>query len=364
MKRAWAMAIGGLLGAVAVAGAAVCLGSGCSTLGYYGQSLGGHLHLLSAARPVREWLADANTPEPLRERLELAQRMREFAVAELELPDNASYHRYADLKRPAAVWNVVAAPELSLQLKTWCFPVLGCVGYRGYFDRADAQQLAEQLHADGWETTVYGVPAYSTLGWSNWLGGDPLLNTFIELPEGEVARLIFHELAHQVAYASDDTMFNESFATAVERLGVERWLAAHGGAAAREQYAAYDARRNDFRMLTGRTRAALDALYRSDAPPQDKRDRKAELMRELREEHARLKAGRWNGYTGYDRWFERANNAALGVLGAYNELVPAFEQLFDRQGRDFGRFYATVARLAALPKDERRAKLAAVAADH
>lgn len=363
MKRAWAMAIGGLLGAVAVAGAAVCLGSGCSTLGYYGQSLGGHLHLLSAARPVPEWLGDPSTPQPLRERLELTQRMREFAVAELKLPDNGSYRRYADLKRPAAVWNVVAAPELSLQLKTWCFPVLGCVGYRGYFDRGDAQQLAEQLQADGWETTVYGVPAYSTLGWSNWFGGDPLLNTFIELPEGEVARLIFHELAHQVAYASDDTMFNESFATAVERLGVERWLAAHGGAAAREAYARYDARRSDFRALTSRTRAALDALYRSDAPPQHQRARKAELMRELREGHARLKAGPWNGYAGYDRWFEHANNAALGVLAAYHELVPAFEQLFDRQGRDFGRFYATVAQLAALPKEERRAKLAAVSAD-
>lgn len=353
------MALGGVLGVALLAGAAVCLTSGCSTLGYYAQSLGGHLSLMQAARPVNEWLAEPATPASLRERLQLSQRIRDFAVSELKLPDNRSYRRYADLERPAAVWNVVAAPELSLQLKTWCFPVVGCVGYRGYFDRADADALAAALRGEGWEANVYGVPAYSTLGWTEWLGGDPLLNTFIGWPEGELARLVFHELAHQIAYASDDTTFNESFATAVERIGVERWLAAHATAPAREEYARHEARRQDFRELTSRYRDALQALYASAQPDDAKRARKAELMAALRRDHAQLKAQRWGGWSGYDAWFERANNASFGVLAAYNELVPAFERLFEREGRDFGRFYAEVRRLAALPKDERRATLAA-----
>jgi predicted aminopeptidase len=242
------MAGAAVLGAVLLA---VCLGTaGCSTAGYYAQSIGGHLALLSAARPVGDWLGEASTPEPLRQRLALAQRIRDYAVAELKLPDNASYRRYADLRRPAAVWNVVAAPELSLTLKTWCFPVVGCVGYRGYFDRSDAETLAAQLRAEGYEAAVYPVPAYSTLGRLNWLGGDPLLSTFIRYPEGELARLVFHELAHQVAYASDDTTFNESFATAVERLGGARWLA-QAGDAARDDAARAGGARSRLRQRRG-----------------------------------------------------------------------------------------------------------------
>ena len=287
--------------------------------------------------------------------------MRDFAVTELALPDNRSYRRYADLGRSAAVWNVVAAPELSLTLETWCFPVVGCVGYRGYYERAQADAEAAQMRARGLEVFVYGVPAYSTLGKLDWLGGDPLLNTFLDWPEGELARLVFHELAHQVVYVADDTMFNESFATAVERLGGTRWLAQHGSEAARAEYAALDLRRNQFRALTARYRDRLQALYRSGASDDAKRADKAALMAEMRAEHATLKATTWRGpngpYTGYDPWFERSNNAALGVLAAYNDLVPHFERLFEREGRDFPRFYAAVQRLAALPKAERQATL-------
>jgi predicted aminopeptidase len=346
-----------LAGTVGVA----CLLSGCGTLGYYAQSLGGHLDLMQRARPVNDWLADPQTAPPVRQQLELSQRMRDFAVTELLLPDNRSYRRYADLQRGAAVWNVVAAPELSLQLKTWCFPVMGCVGYRGYFERAGAEQQAAQLQAQGYEVHVYGVPAYSTLGWSNWLGGDPLLNTFIHWPEGELARLIFHELAHQVAYARDDTMFNESFATAVERLGGERWLRRHAGESVQVAQEQSDRRRREFRSLTLRYRQELDALYRGAGTPDDKRAGKARLMARMRAEHAALKAGPWAGYSGYDGWFERANNAVLAVQGAYDDLVADFERLFDSEGRDFARFYARVQALAALPKQERRAKLSAAA---
>lgn len=333
--------------------------SGCATLGYYAQSVGGHMDLMWRARPVSEWLADPGAPQALRARLQLAQRLRAFAVSDLGLPDNASYHRYVELGRGAAVWNVVAAPELSLALQTWCFPVMGCVGYRGYFDAVQAEATGAELRAQGLEVRVYGVPAYSTLGYTNWLGGDPLISTFIQWPEADLARLIFHELAHQVAYAADDTMFNESYATAVERLGLARWAAANGQVGNDPQAAQ---RRRDFKALTLRTREALDALYRSALPDAEKRRRKAEVMAAMRAEHAALKAakaGAWAGYSGYDAWFAQANNAALALQAAYDGLVPEFERLFERQGRDFARFHAEVRRLAALPKAQRRATLAA-----
>jgi predicted aminopeptidase len=348
-----------LLGTAALAVAAVCLGTGCSNLAYYAQAAGGHVDLMQRARPVAQVLADPRTPEPLRGKLQLSQRLRNFAVDELKLPDNGSYRRYADLERPAVVWNVVAAPALSLTLKTWCFPVMGCVGYRGYFDRAQADALAAQLRADGWEVRVYGVPAYSTLGWSNWIGGDPLLNTFIGWPEGELARLVFHELAHQVAYAGDDTTFNESFGTAVERLGGRRWVARHGTPELQAQVLLAETRRAEFQALAQRTRDALQALYASPVDDAAKRARKAELLAAMRAEHAALKAGPWGGWNGYDAWFAQANNAYFGVLAAYTELVPQFERLFERQGGDFQRFYAEVKTLAARPMAERRARLAA-----
>jgi predicted aminopeptidase len=340
--------------------AALAVGlAGCGSVSYLAQSVHGHLSLMNAARPVPDWLADPETPPKLRERLVLATRMREYSVTELHLPDNNSYRRFADLKRGAAVWNVVAAPELSLTLKTTCFPVVGCVGYRGFFERADADKAAQELREQGFEVGVYGVPAYSTLGWTNLFGGDPLLSTFIGYPEGELARMIFHELAHQVAYAKGDTMFNESFATAVETIGGERWLAQHAAPAAREEYERYDARRRDFRALTQRYRDQLDALFKSDKPDADKRAGKAALMQQMRDDYARLKAERWGGYNGYDAWFLNANNASLGVQSAYTALVPAFQRLFEREGSDFERFYAEVKRLAALPRDERRATLGA-----
>ncbi|MBT9523820.1 MAG: aminopeptidase [Rhizobacter sp.] len=354
------MAAAGVLGVVALALATVCVTSGCSSLGYYAQAASGHVSLLNKARPVPEWLADETTPQPLRERLALSQRLRDFAVSELKLPDNASYRRYAELGRPAAVWNVVAAPELSLTLKTWCFPVVGCVGYRGYYDRAAAEALAAEVRAQGFEATVQAIPAYSTLG---KLPGDyfsdPLLNTFIRWTEGELARLVFHELAHQVAYAKGDTMFNESFATTVERIGGSRWLQEHASPEARAEYAALDARRQQFRRIAMQARADLEALYRrTDLDDEAKRVAKRERFASLRAEHAALKAGPWQGFAGYDAWFANANNASLGVLAAYNELVPQFERLFEREGRDFDRFYAEVKRLAALPAAERRATLA------
>jgi predicted aminopeptidase len=360
LARLIAVAALGITGIVALAAATVCLTSGCSTLGYYAQAVGGHMELVTRSRSVAGWIEAESTEPRVRERLQLSQRMRDFAVAELKLPDNASYRRYADLGRGAVVWNVVATPELALTLKTWCFPVVGCVGYRGYFDRAGADELAAELRAQGLDVNVYGVPAYSTLGRTNWLGGDPLLNTFIHWPEAELARLVFHELAHQVAYADDDTTFNESFAGAVERIGGRLWLERHASEAARQADVEGQQRRADFRALTARTRESLVTLYASKITDAEKRERKAGLLTAMRAEYEQTKATRWGGFAGYDSWFARANNASFGVQAAYNELVPAFERLFERQGRDFERFYAEVQRLAKLPKAERRAALAAV----
>ena len=359
MKRRLLLMAGvGGLGIAALAAATLCLSTGCSSVGYYAQSVGGHLSLLHAAKPVPEWLADAQTDPALKEKLALSQRIRDYAVSELKLPDNASYRRYADLQRSAAVWNVVAAPELSLGLLNSCFAVVGCVSYRGFFARDEADAFAKEWRDQGFEVTVYGVPAYSTLGRlpGDWMA-DPLLNTFITYPEGELARLIFHELSHQVAYANDDTMFNESFATAVERIGGARWLAAHGSAQARAEYERFDGRRQDFRALTHKYRQLLATLYASKLPDADKRTEKAALMARLRAEYEDLKTQRWGGFSGYDGWIARANNASFGVLAAYNELVPQFERLFEREGREFERFYTEVQRLAALPKDQRRAAL-------
>ena len=344
-------------------GTAMLLG-GCaqptSDLGYYWQSVSGHLRIMQAARPVNDWIADGQTPQPLRERLALSQRIRSFGVEVLHLPDSSSYQRYADLQRKAAVYNVVAAPALSLTLEQWCFPVVGCVGYRGYFDEAHAETYARSLpsHLD---VAVYPVPAYSTLGWTNWVGGDPLLNTFIGYPEGELARLIFHELAHQVAFAPGDTVFNESFATAVERIGGQRWLA-QSTPAARDQYETFDARRRAFRALTRSTRERLQAIY-DDADRNDgqKQVAKAKVMTDFRDRYARLRE-QWNGYKGFDAWVAQANNASFGAQAAYDDLVPAFEALFQREGRDFARFYAAVRNLAKLPQSQRQFSLRSLTA--
>jgi predicted aminopeptidase len=357
--RVAAWSFGGIAATALLAGATVCATSGCGTIAYYAQSATGHLNLVEAAKPVPQWLADPGTSPALKERLALSQRIRDFAVSDLGEPDNASYRRYADLQRSAAVWNVVAAPELSLVPKTWCFWVVGCVGYRGYYDRSKADALAAELRGEGLDVAVYPVPAYSTLGrlpTGGWLA-DPLLNTFIDYPEGELARLVFHELAHQVAFAPGDTLFNESFASTVEKIGAERWLAQHAAPEARAEYALAEARRDDFRELTGRYRDELALLYASNASDAVKRAGKAAVLARLQSDYAALKAARWAGYAGYDGWFARANNAAFGVLASYTELVPAFERMFEREGRDFGRFYAEVRRVAALPPAERRAAL-------
>jgi len=333
---------------------------GCADTRYYWQAVHGHLQLMQAARPVDDWLQEASTAPALAERLRLAQAMRRFAVTDLHLPDNASYQRFVRLAQSHVVWNVVAAPAFSLTLKTWCVPVAGCVGYRGFFEQAQAQQLAAQLRNEGWEVSVYGVPAYSTLGWLNWLGGDPLLSSFVAYPEGQLAGLMFHELAHQRLYVADDTPFNESFASTVERLGTRQWLDARASASARAQHQAHEQRRAAFRALTRRTRTKLHEIYAQnsllDHDMQALEAMKNAVMQAFRNDYVAL-ASQWGAQPGLDAWVAQANNAAFGAQAAYDDLVPGFEALFERVGRDWNRFYDAVARLAQLPPPERRTQL-------
>ncbi|MBC7415386.1 MAG: aminopeptidase [Herminiimonas sp.] len=339
----------GWAGATALAGFLV---AGCSPLDYYAQAAQGQLSLLSDARPIDDWLADPAVSAKLRAKLVKVKQIRHFAARELGLPDNRSYTSYADLKRPFVLWNVVATEELSLEPRRWCFPVAGCVTYRGYYSKADAQDYANGLRREGLDVQVAGVPAYSTLGWFN----DPVLSTFIQYPDGELARLVFHELAHQVVYVKDDTQFNESFATAVEEAGVERWLLAQGDPSLRQKYVEYERRKDDFLNLLIKYRRALELNYLQPISTGSKRQHKVEIFRQLKDEYQVLKMS-WGGYPGYDRWFaEPLTNAHLSSVATYHDFVPAFQVLLAQQ-QSLAGFYTEVGRLAALDQTARHQQL-------
>ncbi|HMV52778.1 MAG TPA: aminopeptidase [Rhodocyclaceae bacterium] len=343
------------LAGIGVALAATALLGACGTPGYYLQAAGGQLEILRLSRPLDDARIDPATPDTLRDKLARAAAIRDFASRELGLPDNGSYRKYADLGRPYVVWNVFATDELSIEPREWCFPIAGCVSYRGYFAEADAEAFAAALRAQGNDVHVAGIAAYSTLGWFD----DPLLNTFMHYPEIELARLIFHELAHQRVYAAGDSEFNESFAMAVEVAGVRRWLAREGSDAQRAAFASAQRRRDDFASLVLKYRDALDAAFRGDADAAHKRAEKARILSELQAEYRALRDGVWGGYSGYDRWFgQEINNAVLASIGLYHQRVPAFEALLAAEGGDLPRFYEHVAQLARLSKDRRDAELA------
>lgn len=327
--------------------------SGCADLAYYQQAVAGQWELLQARRPVEEVLADPATSPTLRQQLLTAQALREFASAELALPDNASYRNYADLGRPYVVKNVFAAPELALEPRRWCFLFIGCLNYRGYFDAEAAQRLAEELRANGDDVYVADIPAYSTLGWF----ADPLLSTFIHWPTARLAEVMFHELAHQRLYISDDSAFNEAFATTVGQLGVERWLAQQGTAHEQDEYEADRQQRQAFLQLVLTSRAQLAAVYASSRADAEKRAEKQRILAELRDRYQALKQS-WGGYAGYDHWFSQdLNNAKLAGMSTYNQLAPAFVTLFERQGQDFAAFYRAAETIGHLPKVEREAEL-------
>lgn len=328
--------------------------AGCSNVSYYAQAVGGHFEVMRAARPIDEIVRDPATVPALNRQLAEVRQIRDFASGELGLPDNDSYRSYADLGRPYVVWNVFAAPEFSLDARRWCMLLVGCVNYRGYYAREDAEHVAAELRQEGYDIYVSGVAAYSTLGWF----ADPVLNTFMARGTLEVARTLFHELAHQVAFVKDDTSFNESFATAVENEGLRRWTA---GPAAAGQRAVFEANRTRKAAIAGLLRdyrKKFQALYAIERDAAQQRRAKTDLFDALRRDYAALKTG-WGGYAGFDRVFGAdLNNARLVSFSLYDEWVAAFEAILDQEQRNLPRFYRRVSELAAQDKEARHAALA------
>ena len=332
----------------------VLTSTGCAQLSYYAQATQGQLGLVASAKHIDQWLADPKVSDQLKQRLTRTKKIRKFAVQELDLPDNGSYTKYAELNRPYVVWNVIATPELSMKPVQWCFPIAGCVDYRGYYRKEDAQRFAQELRGQGYEVRVSGVPAYSTLGWFN----DPVLSTFIAYPEAEVARMLFHELAHQVAYAPGDTPFNESFATTVESIGVEQWLDKHGNPDSRERYRQFRQRKRDFIDLLTQHRQRLEEVFATDISDDEKRNQKALVITSLKQAYHQIRDETWGGYSGYDQWFnEPITNAHFVLVATYEELVPAFQALHAKSG-SMKKFYADVQAMAKQDKARRRERLA------
>lgn len=339
--------------------------SGCETFGYYKQAVHGQYQILAQQRPLSELIGDSQTPAGLREKFQLVLKLREFAERELKLPHNGHYLRYVEVGRRYVVWNVHAAPEFSLEAKTWWYPVVGSLKHRGYFSERDAQRYALKMEKRGWEVYVEGVEAYSTLGWFR----DPVLSTFIHHQEWDLAEILFHELAHQRLFVPGDTDFNEAFATAVAEEGVRRWLRAQGRVSAYETYLAGLKRQEQFLRLLMAARQQLESLYgvqkKHNAKENqellaERKRRKALILDATRKAYAQLKTD-WGGFAGYDLWFARSlNNAQLNTVATYYTLAPAFHNILQTNGGDLEKLFEEARRLARLPKAERHRHLAAL----
>jgi predicted aminopeptidase len=331
----------------------VCLAlGGCGTL-YVAQAARGQLQILTAREPIRHVLADPGADPKLKQRLEVVRTARDFASSELGLPNNKSYTSYADLKRDYVVWSVVATPEFSVEPHEWCFPIVGCVAYRGYFRQASADKFADRLRGQGFDTIVGGVPAYSTLGKFN----DPILNTMMTYGDDELASIMFHELSHQLVYIADDSSFNEAFAVTVEQEGLARWLKFRGHEADLAKYLKRRARQGEGVALVARFRRELTMLYGMDIGADVMRPRKAEVFARLVKE-LRILDERYGTESGLAAALDgKPNNARLASLATYYECVPGFERLLAESRYDLPTFYAAARVVAKLPRDERRARL-------
>ncbi|MGC2031957.1 MAG: aminopeptidase [Steroidobacteraceae bacterium] len=328
-------------------------GAGCYLL----QSVQGQLALMSKREPINRVIDKPSTPPALRVQLETIAAIRDFASRELGLPDNGSYRSYADLGRPYVVWNVVAAPEFSVDAKQWCYPIVGCVAYRGYFAERKARRFAQALRGRGFDVTVGGVAAYSTLGHFN----DPVLNTMMGWNDVELAAIIFHELTHQLLYVPNDSSFNEALATTIEEEGVRRWLLAQGRDADLANHLERQQRYTEVIELLSATRAELRAVYASALRPDLKREKKRAAFAAMRASFARLKAG-WGGHAPYETWFDGdLNNAHLASVATYFACVPGFERELKATGGNLTAFYARVRALAKLDQAARDALLCGAA---
>lgn len=317
------------------------------------QAARGQWQVMHARKPIAEVIADKSTSDAVRARLTEVTAAREFASRELALPDNGSYRSYADVKRPYIVWNVVAAPEFSVNPKRWCFPIAGCVAYRGYFAEGGARKSAARLRERGFDVFVGGVPAYSTLG----KFADPVLNTMMNYGDSDLAAIIFHELSHQLIYVAGDSEFNEAFAVTVEETGLQRWLKLRGHENELQRYKSRRQRQQQFIALFTRARSRLATLYAEQLPPEAMRERKKALFASL-DEDLREAEKRLGVRSPYRDWSaEGLNNAHLASVATYFDCVPGFERLLSQNGDDLPRFYAAVRELARKPRAERHAEL-------
>ena len=325
----------------------------CETIGYYSQAAQGQLGLILQRQNIDELVSSRNIPEDLKHKFEDIERIKNFAEVNLGLPVGDNYSSYVDVERDYLVWNVFAAPEFSTKPSTWCYPFAGCVSYRGYFSKDRALRYAKNMENQGFDVYTGGVAAYSTLGWFD----DPITNTIINRSSNQLARLIFHELAHQVVYIPGDTTFNESFATVVENEGLRRWLSLLGQTDTIDGINSRQLQRQQFVELVTRYRDKLSILYEDDLPDTLKRRKKQELQDELRQEFFLL-SEEWGSGGGYESWFANSlNNAQLSTVTSYNDLVPNFEKLLKQSGDDLEVFYSSVAELAKLNEIQRKAKL-------
>ncbi len=343
--------MGPRLGAIAL----LFLLGGCSTLHYYGQAAGGQLQLILQREPVEELLAQDRLSEARRDQLQRAMDVLAFAEDELSLAVGDSYRSYVELERDYVVWNVFAAPEFSLEPRQWCYPVAGCLGYRGYFSAGAAHDHAERLRDDGYDVYVGGVAAYSTLGWFN----DPLLSTMLDRPPHRLAAVLLHELAHRSVYVAGDTAFNEGYASLVEREGLRLWLESRGNAALFDRFLRERRREQAFVSLVQKYRERLRDLYQQELTPARMRERKSAIQQELREAYRQLAAD-WETDP-YRAWFEGPlNNAQLSTVSAYHRWVPAFARLLQRSDCQWSRFHERVRELGELAPEAREAALQAL----
>jgi predicted aminopeptidase len=307
---------------------------------YYVHLAAGQMELNRRREPIAALTADAATDGTLRRRLAFADQAREFAMTALALPDNGSYRTYADLGRKYATWNLFAAPEFSVRPRQFCYPVAGCVAYRGYFDEKRAGRAAERLAKRGLDVYVGPSIAYSTLGHFK----DPVLNTMLAYTDAELAALIFHELAHQAVYAASDSDFSEAFATVVEQEGVRRFLAATGRDAEVARFLERRDREQRLAALMVESRGKLAALYAGGVPPERMRAEKSAEFERLRASLAAQGAPPAGAL----------NNARLVAVSAYHRCVPALAGELARLSGDLPAFYAEMRRLADDPAARRR----------
>jgi len=331
----------------------ITLLGGCAELQYYGHAVSGQLEVLEKRRPIPEVIADPATTSDVKQRLEYIEQAHAFAIKELYLPDSDSFRSYSDVERQYVLWNVFATPELSLQTKQWCYPVLGCLGYRSYFNEAYAQTVAKQLVTEGWDVHIARSPAYSTRGFF----ADPVYNPMLRYPELDIAAILFHELAHEKIYMQNDSQANESFAVAVQFEGIRRWLDHKNQPGRYARYKISERRDEEFVALLNQYRGELDALYRTNKSDVEKRKEKLRIFAELKTSYESLRQS-WEGYAGYDHWFTKPlNNAVLAPVGTYHGDVEAFEQLLHEKNNNLQQFYREAQRLSELSMHERRKAL-------